>query len=72
MDDVSDTLASVLYDPQTSGGLLASLDAAAWPATLAACRAQGVDAHLVGTVQARDAKDAPLVHVAPGLLVPRE
>jgi selenide,water dikinase len=72
MDDVSDTLASVLYDPQTSGGLLASMDAGAWPAARAACEARGIEAHLVGTVQARPATDAPLVRVAPGLLVPRE
>jgi selenide,water dikinase len=68
LDGVTPGLASVLYDPQTSGGLLASVDAASLPAAQAAFAARGIEAHVIGVVRARDRGEAPLVHAAPGLL----
>jgi selenide,water dikinase len=41
----------LLYDPQTSGGLLAAVDASAAAAALAALAAGGVSAQVVGTVE---------------------
>jgi len=67
LHDVSAAQASVLYDPQTSGGLLASIDAASVPAARAAFAERGIEAHLVGVVRARDGADGPLLHAAQGL-----
>jgi selenide, water dikinase len=41
----------LLYDPQTSGGLLVAVAAAAVPAALMALCAAGVTAHQVGTIE---------------------
>jgi selenide, water dikinase len=41
----------LLYDPQTSGGLLAAIDRSAVDAALAALSARGVAAQVVGTVE---------------------
>jgi selenide,water dikinase len=41
----------LLYDPQTSGGLLAAVDAAAAPRALQALAERGVGAHVVGRVK---------------------
>jgi selenide, water dikinase len=41
------------YDPQTSGGLLASVDAASLEAIVAELMAAGVPAHVIGSVGAR-------------------
>jgi selenide,water dikinase len=45
-----DDLVQLLHDPQTSGGLLASVDAAHEAAARAALAAAGVEAHAVGRV----------------------
>ena len=45
----------LLYDPQTSGGLLAAVAPAEASAALAALAASGVTAHLVGSVEIRQA-----------------
>jgi selenide,water dikinase len=52
-------LEGVLYDPQTSGGLLAAVDAAHAEAALEALRARGVRAKRVG--QAEPAGSAAVV-----------
>ncbi len=62
---VSDEQVAVYYDPQTSGGLLASIDPRVLADVLEHLTVAGVDAHLVGRVVAREG-DAPLVRVAPG------
>ena len=46
-------LAEVAWDPQTSGGLLASIPAPAAPRLLAALTAAGIHAAAIGTVEAR-------------------
>jgi selenide,water dikinase len=46
--EVPAILLDVLFDPQTSGGLLAALPRAVAPEALAALRLAGVDAHAVG------------------------
>ena len=43
---------ALLFDPQTSGGLLAAVPASAAPAALAALVAAGVDAHAIGAIEA--------------------
>jgi selenide,water dikinase len=45
----------LLYDPQTSGGLLVAVDPSAVPAALAALAGHGVNAVVVGRVSARTA-----------------
>ncbi len=52
---------ALLYDPQTSGGLLVSLDPAAGPGVLDALRRDGVAVAVVGRVEARAAGDPVLV-----------
>jgi selenide,water dikinase len=51
----------LLFDPQTSGGLLVAIDSEAAAAALAAMRRQGVPARRVGTVVA---KRSPLIAVS--------
>lgn len=46
-------LADLLFDPQTSGGLLASIDQADADAAVQALTAQGVGAHRIGNVSIR-------------------
>jgi selenide,water dikinase len=41
------------YDPQTSGGLLASVDAASLEAIVGELAAAGVAAHVIGSADAR-------------------
>lgn len=52
-DGVSADLADLLYDPQTSGGLLVFLPAPAADAALRALTAAGVSAHAIGRVTGR-------------------
>ena len=47
-----ETLAALLFDPQTSGGLLIALPAAVAPRALAALATAGVQAHRIGTIEA--------------------
>jgi len=51
--EVPDAMRALLFDPQTSGGLLASVAAAQADAALAALRERGVAAVRVGSVEAR-------------------
>jgi selenide,water dikinase len=44
-------LVQLLYDPQTSGGLLAAVDPDAVPAALGALAERGVTAQVVGTAE---------------------
>ena len=46
--ELSPELLAILFDPQTSGGLLAALPEGEAQAALAALRSAGVDAHIVG------------------------
>jgi selenide,water dikinase len=48
---VDSALEGLLYDPQTSGGLLIAVDGAAAAHTAAALAAHGVPAHRIGTVE---------------------
>ena len=50
---VAEDLVQLLHDPQTSGGLLACIDAAHAAPARAALTAAGVDAHAIGRVTAR-------------------
>lgn len=52
---INDVLADILFDPQTSGGLIHSLPASKAAECLAALRDKGVDAHLIGEVAGDDA-----------------
>lgn len=52
---------ALMYDPQTSGGLLASVEAGAGPGLLEALRRAGVEAAAVGRVEARPAGDQVLI-----------
>jgi selenide,water dikinase len=52
--DIDPQLRSVLFDPQTSGGLLACVDPARAAEAIALLRAGGVDAYLVGEVAVRE------------------
>ncbi len=45
---MDDDLLNVLFDPQTSGGLLAAVDSADADAALAELRAAGVSAAIIG------------------------
>lgn len=45
----------VLNDPQTSGGLLLAVDLATTPGFIAACAANGIDAHVIGMVEDAEA-----------------
>jgi selenide,water dikinase len=49
-----------LFDPQTSGGLLASIAPEAAPAAVAALESRGVEAHAIGRVVP---KASPLLQV---------
>lgn len=51
VDEVPDDLAALAFDPQTSGGLLASVDAAAAPTLLAALQEAGLPAAIIGNVE---------------------
>jgi selenide,water dikinase len=51
----------LLYDPQTSGGLLVSLSSDAAGAALEALRSAGVAAHQVGTIGAPSSTSARVV-----------
>lgn len=51
---------ALLYDPQTSGGLLAAIAPESIDAAMAACQRRGVPARIVGEVTA---KHAPLIEV---------
>jgi selenide,water dikinase len=55
---------AILYDPQTSGGLLASVSAPAAEAVVAAMRAAGVPAAAIGTVEAPASAETAGVEVA--------
>jgi selenide,water dikinase len=52
-DGVAPALLDVCYDPQTSGGLLVSVESAFAEAMLAELRAAAVPAVLIGDVQPR-------------------
>jgi selenide,water dikinase len=69
MTGVSEEQMAVYYDPQTSGGLLASLDPRGLTTVLHGLASAGVDAQLVGRVVER-AGASTLVRVAPGLPLP--
>ncbi len=77
LQDVSEELASVLVDPQTSGGLLVAMAPQHFQAAVVEARARGVELHVIGVVRARrPAEDSPgdaggpLVEVVPGLPLP--
>ena len=55
----SRTALTLLFDPQTAGPLLAGLPAAQAEACLAALRAAGAPAALIGTVRSRENQTAP-------------
>jgi selenide,water dikinase len=59
VQNVADDLAALAFDPQTSGGLLASVSAAQAPGIVEALAAAGVEAAVVGSVH--DATDSTLV-----------
>ena len=59
-DSVPEDFRNLLFDPQTSGGLLASLAPEAMPAALAALERRGVDARAIGRVIE---KTSPLLQV---------
>lgn len=59
-ESVAEEFRSLLYDPQTSGGLLASIAADAVPAVLAALESRGVAARAIGRVLE---KTSPLLRV---------
>jgi selenide, water dikinase len=59
-DSVAEEFRNLLFDPQTSGGLLASLAPDALPAALAALERRGVPARAIGRVIERT---SPLLHV---------
>jgi selenide,water dikinase len=74
MQDVPEALATVLVDPQTSGGLLAAVAPERLEAAVAEAQARGVALHVIGVVRERAAAagDAPaggdrLLDVVPGL-----
>lgn len=50
---VSAVTLDMVFDPQTSGGLLAAVEAASAPAALSALRAAGIDAAIVGEAGGR-------------------
>ena len=51
---VENAVADLMFDPQTSGGLLVAVDRAAADSTLAALRAIGVPAAVIGDVRERE------------------
>jgi len=59
-DGVPEEWRSLLYDPQTSGGLLVAIARDAADAALAACEKRGVNARLIGSVLA---KRSPLIRI---------
>lgn len=63
---LSDELVAVYYDPQTSGGLLASIDPLGVPAVLEESARAGIEVHVVGRVVERTDSTGPLVRIAPG------
>jgi len=52
-DGVAEDVLDLCYDPQTSGGLLASVDAASLEAIVGALTAAGVQAHVIGRADPR-------------------
>ena len=56
----SSSSVGLLADPQTAGGLLAGVPAQRLAACLAALRAAGDDARVIGTVAARQSTDAAI------------
>jgi selenide,water dikinase len=59
-DSVKQEFRDLLFDPQTSGGLLASIAPEAAPAAVAALESRGVEAHAIGRVVP---KASPLLQV---------
>jgi len=59
-DSVAEEFRNLLFDPQTSGGLMASLSPEAVPAGIGAFERRGVEARAIGRVIART---SPLLHV---------
>jgi selenide,water dikinase len=59
-DSVPEEFRNLLFDPQTSGGLLASLAPEALPAAMAALGGRGIEARAIGRVMA---KASPLLQV---------
>jgi selenide,water dikinase len=59
-DSVPEEFRNLLYDPQTSGGLLVVLAAEAAPLAIAALERRGISARLIGTAAA---KRSPLLQV---------
>ncbi len=59
-DSVAEEFRNLLFDPQTSGGLMASLAPEAVPGAMAAFERRGVSARAIGRVIA---KSSPLLHV---------
>ncbi len=51
---VEEAVAELCFDPQTSGGLLMAVDAAQADALLEVLRAQGLDAHIIGSLESYD------------------
>lgn len=68
LEQVPDDMAAVCFDPQTSGGLLVSLDPSSLPAALDGLAHAGVETHVVGRVSARRPDDACFVRVAPDVV----
>jgi selenide,water dikinase len=54
-DAGADARRALLFDPQTSGGLLAGITAERIDACVAALRAAGIEAAIIGTVERGDA-----------------
>ena len=62
--DVDDTRKTLLYDPQTAGGLLISVAQKDAQALLSALHENGVDsAVIIGRAIARSSKDTPLIRI---------
>lgn len=57
---VPEEMRNLLFDPQTSGGLLVAISAARADAALAALAARNISARIIGSVLA---KRSPLIHV---------
>jgi selenide,water dikinase len=66
--DLASPAVAALLDPQTAGGFLAGLPAAAAPAGLAALRRLGCDAALIGMVES----GPPRIRLAPAAVASPE